>query len=267
MPVSMENLVNDWNDESTGLKSVLTGLHAADWDRQTPAVGWTVRHQVAHLSWTDDALQLALTAPDDFAALKVLVEVNTDAAVNQAAKTGANAEPDVLLGSWEAGRLRTGTAVLSADPSRRIPWFGPPMGLAAAVSARIMETFAHGQDIRDTFGLAPVGSERLRHIAHLGLAARAFSFQVNGLPVPEEPVRLELRFDGAIWTWGPQDASQRVVGDALDFALLVTRRRHRSDCNVEATGVEADQWLEISQAYAGTPGEGRKSLRHSTANK
>ncbi len=135
------------------------------------------------------------------------------------------------------------------------------MGPAAAVSARIMETFAHGQDIRDTFGLAPAGSDRLRHIAHLALAARAFSFEVNDLPVPEGPIRLELRFDGATWTWGPEDVPHRVVGEALDFALLATRRRHRNDCKLRAEGEAADQWLNIIQAYAGPPGPGRKPVR------
>src|SRR5690606_17840746 len=119
------------------------------------------------------------------------------------------------------------------------------------------ETFAHGQDIRDTFGLPAQSSGRLRHIAHLAIAARPFSFAVNGLPLPEDPVRVELCFGDTKWTWGPEDAPQRVAGDALDFALLATRRRHRDDCDVQGEGVDAARWLDIVQAYAGAPGRGR----------
>lgn len=264
MPASLEALVGDWDDESLGLLSVLRTLRTRDWDRPTPASGWTVRHQVAHLAWTDDALHLALASPDAFDRLRERVNADPGAAVSDAADAGASADPAALLDHWVAGRERAAHAVLREDPPRRIPWFGPDMGLAAAVSARIMETFAHGQDIRDTFGLPAQRSDRLRHIAHLAVAARPFSFAANDLPVPEDPVRVELRSGDALWTWGPEDAAQRVSGDALDFALLATRRRHRDDCDVRADGVDATRWLDIAQAYAGPPGPGRPRLRSTT---
>jgi uncharacterized protein (TIGR03084 family) len=60
-----------------------------------------------------------------------------------------------------------------------------------------------------------------------------------------------------MWTWGPDDALQRVTGPAVDFCLLVTQRRHRDDLALVAEGVDADAWLDIAQAFAGPPGEGR----------
>jgi uncharacterized protein (TIGR03084 family) len=260
MAVSLPGLVQDWYDETLALETVLRPLTPQDWDRPTPAPGWDIRHQIAHLTWTDEALLLALTAPQEFTALAGRVQANAEDAVNEAAAAGAGAEPEVILRRWVRSQRRTARLLERADPAQKLDWFGPPMGQAAAASARIMETFAHGQDIRDALGMSPVRSPRLRHVAHLAVAARPFSFHINGLIKPSDEIRVELDSDGQTWTWGPDQATERVTGDALDFALLATRRRHRNDCNLRAEGDTANQWLNIIQAYAGPPGPGRKPL-------
>jgi uncharacterized protein (TIGR03084 family) len=123
-----------------------------------------------------------------------------------------------------------------------------------------METWAHGQDVADALGVTRVPSDRLRHVAHIGVGARTFSYLANGLEVPTELVRVELTAPGGtVWTWGPADAANRVNGPALDFCLVVTQRRHRDDTALEATGPLADQWLSIAQAFAGPPGGGRRA--------
>ena len=61
-----------------------------------------------------------------------------------------------------------------------------------------------------------------------------------------------------MWTWGPEDAADRVTGPAIDFCLLVTQRRHRDDVRLVADGPAADEWLGIAQAFAGPPGPGRR---------
>ncbi|MEX5261293.1 maleylpyruvate isomerase family mycothiol-dependent enzyme [Kocuria sp. CPCC 205263] len=142
-------------------------------------------------------------------------------------------------------------AELEAQPHR----LGRP-----GAGARIMETFAHGQDIRDALGIPPVASPRLRHIAHLGVANRDYAFRQRRLDPPAEPFRVELTHEDEAWTWGPADATQRVHGPALDFALLATRRRRRRDGSLVAEGPDADAWLDIVQAFAGRPGPGRAPL-------
>jgi uncharacterized protein (TIGR03084 family) len=98
----------------------------------------------------------------------------------------------------------------------------------------------------------------MRHVADLGIRALRYTYTVNGLPVPADPVRVELEGpDGARWTWGPPDAANRVTGTALDFCLLVTQRRHRDDTALEVTGDTARQWMSIAQAFAGPAGPGR----------
>jgi uncharacterized protein (TIGR03084 family) len=86
-----------------------------------------------------------------------------------------------------------------------------------------------------------------------------FSFQVRGLSVPTQPVRVELRSpDKELWTWGPADADDSVRGNALDFCLVVTQRRHRDDVHLEVVGPVAQEWMSIAQAFAGGPGPGRR---------
>ncbi|NKX54777.1 TIGR03084 family metal-binding protein [Arthrobacter mobilis] len=256
MAVDLQELLRDLEQESTGLEAVLRGIGPREWDLPTPAPDWTVRHQVAHLDWTDEALLAALREPERFARLAAA----DPALIDTAAHEGGAVPVPALLARWAAGRQVLAAALAGHPPGRRIPWIGPPMGAAMAASARIMETFAHGQDIRDALGLPPVASPRLRHVAHLAVAARDFSFRGRGLPAPAEPFRIELAYDGESWGWGPEDAAQRVAGQALDFALLATRRRHRADCRLEARGADAQRWLEIAQAYAGDPGPGRRPL-------
>ena len=163
------------------------------------------------------------------------------------------------LRDWFARTRSDLLSVFAAlDPAMRVPWFGPSMSVASSLTARLMETWAHGQDVADTVGVQRAATHRLRHVAHIGVGARAFSYAAHRLPMPTEPVRVELVApSGELWTWGPADAANRVTGPALDFCLLVTQRRHRADTAVVAEGADADQWLTIAQAFAGPPGSGR----------
>jgi uncharacterized protein (TIGR03084 family) len=136
------------------------------------------------------------------------------------------------------------------------------MSAASSLTARLMETWAHTQDIADALGLTREPTSRLRHVAHIGVGARPFSYAAHGQTPPQEPVRVELTApDGTLWTWGPPDAGNRVTGPALDFCLLVTQRRHRDDLALAVNGEAAQHWMAIAQAFAGLPGPGRRPTR------
>src|SRR3546814_304821 len=118
-----------------------------------------------------------------------------------------------------------------------MPWFGPPMSPTSMATARFMETWAHALDVYDALGIEPEVTDRIRHVAHLGVRTRGYSFVNNGLEAPAEEVRVELTApSGEQWTWGPEDAPQRVSGSAYDFCKLVTQRVHRADTDLVATG-------------------------------
>jgi uncharacterized protein (TIGR03084 family) len=254
----VDSLVDDLLAESGALREVLAGLTAADWSRETPAVGWTVTDQVTHLAYFDDVTRLSVTDPERFTAEAGELTAGGDDYPDRIAARYRDTAPGDALAWFDRARAQLAAAYRQADPSVRLPWFGPAMRPASSVTARLMETWAHGQDILDTFGIARVPTARMRHVADLGIRALRYTYTVNGLPVPADPIRVELDGpDGARWTWGPPDAANRVTGTALDFCLLVTQRRHRDDTALKVTGATARQWMSIAQAFAGPAGPGR----------
>ena len=253
--------------ENAQLDSVVAGLPAADWARPTPAAGWTIAHQIAHLAWTDDVALLAVTDPERFQReMQEAIASYGSEYVDKAAEDGAVATPADLLVTWRDGRGALASALSDVPNGTKLVWFGPPMSATSMATARLMETWAHGQDIVEALGLGSTPTARLRHVAHLGARTRDFAYLINARPVPTEQFRIELTApDGDVWTWGPADAAQRITGPALDFCLLVTQRRHRADLAMHAEGADADEWLDIAQAFAGPPGAGRAAERASAS--
>ncbi|MFE4048945.1 TIGR03084 family metal-binding protein [Streptomyces sp. YIM B13518] len=252
-------VIDDLREESEEVDRLVAGLDPARWALPTPAAGWTVAHQIAHLAWTDHSALLAVTDADGF---RTLVEGALNAPhtfVDEGAEEYAGAAPADLLARWREGRAALEKALREAPAGARFPWYGPPMSAASMATARLMETWAHGQDIADTIGVMRPPGARLRHVARLGVRTRDFAYGVHGLTPPAEPFRVELVGPGGeLWAHGPEDAPQRVTGPALDFCLLVTRRAHRADLALTADGPDADRWLDIAQAFAGPPGGGRE---------
>ncbi|MDT0388365.1 TIGR03084 family metal-binding protein [Streptomyces dubilierae] len=252
------SVLDDLREESEELDRLVAGADARRWALATPAPGWTVAHQIAHLAWTDHSALLAVTDADGFRALVEKALAAPGSFVDEGAAEGAAQLPGALLARWREGRAALAEALRAAPPKARFPWYGPPMSAASMATARLMETWAHGQDVADALGVVRPPTDRLRHVAWLGVRTRDFAFGVHGLTPPGDPFRIELRApSGDLWTYGPDDAPQRVTGPALDFCLLVTQRAHRADLALRADGPDADRWLGIAQAFAGPPGSGR----------
>jgi uncharacterized protein (TIGR03084 family) len=249
---------DDLRAESDELDRLVAGLRPEEWGLATPAAGWSVAHQIAHLAWTDRSALLAVTDAGGFQTLLEKALAAPESFVDEGAVEGARLAPDELLQRWRQRRGALDRALRAAPPGARFPWYGPPMSAASMATGRLMETWAHGQDVADALGVTRPPTDRLRHVVRIGVRARDFAFGVRGLPVPAEEFRVEVRGPaGELWAFGPQDARQRVTGPALDFCLLVTQRAHRADLDVRAEGPDADRWLDIAQAFAGPPGGGR----------
>jgi uncharacterized protein (TIGR03084 family) len=255
----MRALAADLTAETSDLTGMVSSLDEAGWRAPTPAVGWTIADQVSHLAFFDDAAVQSATDPDGFAAeFAHTAEAGLLSPDDIAERYRSLSGADVLI--WfAASRGRLTETFAGLDPSQRLPWFGPPMSAASSLTARIMETWAHGQDIADALDVTRTATARLRHVAHISVRALPYSFAVRGLAVPAEQVRVELAGpSGESWSWGPADAANVVTGPALDFCLLATQRRHRDDTAVTARGEVATSWLTIAQAFAGPPGQGRQ---------
>jgi len=244
--------------ESDQLDALVAALPEQGWRTATPAPGWTIAHQIAHLHWTDRVAVVAVTDEAGFAELLTSAAENPTGFVDEGAEELAATPPPDLLAEWRRTRTRLHDELLRVESGRKLPWFGPPMSAASMATARLMETWAHGLDVADALGVKRPASPGLKSIAHIGVRTRDFAFAVNGLPAPAEPFLVELRApDGAAWSWGPADAAQRVTGSAEDFCMLVTQRRPHAELDVAAVGPDAERWLTIAQAFAGPPGSGR----------
>jgi uncharacterized protein (TIGR03084 family) len=259
MPVSMDALADDLAAESAVLRELLAPLPEEGWRAATPAAGWSVADQVSHLAYFDDVAVQSATDPDGFReTLQELVSSGTidPDAIAAEFRDMSGAE---LLRWFDRSRAALLAAFRPLDPGLRVPWFGPAMSAASSLTARIMETWAHGQDVADTLGVTREPTDRLRHVAHIGVGARAYSYVVNGKEAPTTPIRVTLESpSGEVWTWGPEDAADTVTGPALDFCLAVTQRRHLDDVALTVTGPVATEWMSFAQAFAGAAGTGRK---------
>ncbi|MRH86355.1 TIGR03084 family protein [Nocardia sp. SYP-A9097] len=254
----LEALLADLTAECEDLDRLIADLDPAEWRRETPAPGWTIAHQIGHLTWTDRVAVLAATDADAFneqvqAALPKMLTF-----VDEAAEEESRTPAPELLAAWRSDRGALVEALRKVPAGTKLPWFGPPMSAASMVTARLMETWAHGQDVADALGVTREPTARLKNVAHLGVRTRNFAYVTHGRTAPSAEFRIELTApDGELWTWGPADAPQRITGPALDFCLAVTQRRHLGDLALRVEGAEALEWLGLAQAFAGPPGTGR----------
>ena len=256
----MTQICDDMRAEHEDLDSLVAPLTEATWDAPTPAEGWTIRDQISHLAYFDRVALVSAMDPNRFRVEREIALADVAALIADSVDLGRALPAAQLLGYWRNWRQELVAALRELDHSDRIPWYGPEMSAASFASARLMETWAHGQDVADALGIFRVPSARLRHVAHLGVRAFANSFRAHNLAVPDCSVLVELDGPGgARWTWG--DASvlgDSVRGPALDFCLVVTQRRHRADTDLQMVGPVAEAWMEVAQAFAGPPGAGRR---------
>jgi uncharacterized protein (TIGR03084 family) len=264
--VDLTELADDLAVETYELLALVEPPDAKRWATPTPAPGWTVQDQIAHLAYFDEMAALAATDADGFAAELATALEDPDGITERISVRSRTMTPDAVFDWFQTARAEMVATFLSLDPSTRVPWYGPPMSAASSLTARIMETWAHGQDCFDALGVEHPPTAALHHVAYLGVRTLGFSFVSRGLEAPDVPVFVALDAPaGGTWQWGDSGAADRVEGAVVDFALLVTQRRHREDTGLRVTGPVADQWLDIAQAFAGPSGEGRAPRSGSSA--
>ena len=251
-------LLSDLGNEAAALLDVLRNLEPEQWQIPTPAEGWNIHDQVVHLAYFDDLVGLGFTDPDGFETKAAELEASGEDWVDRLSHDRSAIPPTELVDWFSTSRASAIDRFAQLGPSARTPWFGPSMSAASSATARLMETWAHGQDIYDALSVHPDATDRIRHICHLGVITRGFSYRVRGAEPPPAEVRVELTApDESLWTWGAETLPDRVVGTASDFALVVTQRRNIADTSLAATPGAAAEWMTMAQAFAGAPGTGR----------
>jgi uncharacterized protein (TIGR03084 family) len=263
MTADLAALVDDLVAETAVLHDALDGLRPEQWSLATPAAGWSVGDHVSHLAYFDVTTLQSLLNPEQFRLDAAALRAGGADFSDRIAAEYRSLPGEELLAWFRTARSALVDGYRTVDPGRRLPWYGPDMTPASSVTARLMETWAHGQDILDALGTNLVATVRLRHVADLGIRAMPYSHAINDLPPPTDPIMVELIApDGAAWVWGSADAVNRVEGNALDFCRVVTQRRHPHDTGLVVTGPVAQRWICIAQAFAGPAGPGRPRAEH-----
>lgn len=259
----LDALRADLQGEHDDLDGVVAAISEEQWLVATPSPGWTVADQIGHLTYFDHSAALAILDRDAFdESLQVLIAGANENGVDEVTLTSFRAlSVAEQLNAWRRARAGLLEAAATLTDETRVPWYGPSMGARSFLSARLMETWAHGTDVVDALGMTRPGTERLRHVAQLGFLTRTWSYLVRGEQVPEGDVRLELTSPSdQRWTWGPVDAADVITGPAEEFCLVVTQRRHVEDTSL-VTGELGRHWLVRAQAFAGAPTTGPQPRR------
>ena len=256
---TVPELARDLAAEHRSLDELVSRRPESDWGLPTPSLGWTVADQIGHLTYFDRTATRAIVDPEAFeaevAAMMEALARGEDPMASTLLEFRA-IEPDELLGRWRAARGDLFVATGALEETTRLPWYGPPMGAVSFLTARLMETWAHGQDVADALGVHREPTDRLRHIAQLGVITRRWSYTVRGEVAPSEPVCVRLLSpSGAIWEWDG-GAAASIEGPAVDFCLVVTQRRNVADTGLEVVGKAAVSWMQVAQAFAGGPTRG-----------
>jgi uncharacterized protein (TIGR03084 family) len=257
-PSELVRLREDLGDEQRSLDEVVASLGAEQWRTATPSAGWSVADQIGHLSFFDASASTAILDPGRFGVqMNELIAGATAEGIDEYT-LGAfrRLSPEEQLSAWRSNRARLEHAAGSLRDDTRVAWYGPSMSAKSFLTARLMETWAHGVDVVDALGVHRPGSQRLRHVARLGYITRGWSYQVRGETPPDGEIRVELSGPaGELWTWGEEDADDTVRGSAEEFCLVVTQRRHLDDTSLQ-TGPLGRHWLVRAQAFAGGPTNG-----------
>jgi uncharacterized protein (TIGR03084 family) len=254
----LSDVISGLTAEGEDVDRLVADLGPDRWRLPTPAPGWTIAHQVAHLAATFRMAAVAARDASAFAAVVSRLGEDFDANVDAALAEYLAEPPKTLLGRWRAERDAAIEALAAVPPTQLVPWLVRPLPPAVLAAAGMMELFGHGQDIADALGVRRERTDRLRYLVEFAVRVWDFGYLARGLTPPDEEFRFELTApSGALWEFGPATATQRVSGPAEDFCLLVTRRRHHADLRLTADGADAERWLDLAQAYRGPAGEGR----------
>ncbi len=250
--MTVHAMIADLESEQDSLDQVVADRDEAMWQLATASPGWTIADQISHLQFFDERAALAMNDPDAFGVDRQ--HLISSAPRDLSVELGRQVSAGELLDAWRHSRRALIEAAKKVDPTVRVPWYGPSMAVKSFLTARLMECWAHGHDVAEAVGVQRSPSARLKHVAHIGVGARAFSLMINQLPEDSRSIRVELTAPGdELWTWGDETSDQRVLGDAVDFCLVVTQRRALSDSQLTVAGDSATTWMRIAQAFAGAP--------------
>ena len=257
MPSDPYDQPRSFLEESEALYALLASRRESDLALVTQFKDWSIEDVIAHLHLFNRAAEIATRGRDELKAFFAELRKSAAGARDLRAATLARLAPlrgRALLEAWREECRSIATAFDAIDPRSRLPWVGPDMSARSSISARLMETWAHGQAVFDRLGVARVDTDRIRDVAILGVNTFAWTFRNRGLAVPASVPRVRLEApSGARWEWNAEVESDLVEGTASDFCQVVAQTRALEDTSLRVEGDVARRWMSIAQCFAGPP--------------
>ncbi|MEE2664355.1 MAG: TIGR03084 family metal-binding protein [Myxococcota bacterium] len=245
----------DFREEVDEFHGFLQTLKPEDWRRETGFMQWTTWDVVAHLHYFDLVSTSSLEGEEAFAPERVVLiaAVGEGRTLQQLAHERLQSlDAASLLEHWHGTAHGLAQALGEADPKRRMPWFGPDMGVQMFTTARYMETWAHAHEVYDLVGVSRRYTDRIKNIATIGVKTFDWTFVNRKMEVPDSPPHVRIVApSGAIWEWNEPSETELIRGDAVDFCHVVTQGRNVADTALEVVGPVATQWMSIAQCFAG----------------
>lgn len=242
-----------FREESDSLANLLKTNPDLDWDKPTQFKGWTTNDVIVHLHFWNRAADLALTDQDAFTDLIAKLMQNLESGgLREFENQAVGERGDDLFAQWQSFYQEMAERWSDVDPKKRLKWAGPDMSARSSMTARQMETWAHGHEVFDLAGKIRKESDRIKNVVIMGINTFGWSFQVRGKTPPVAMPRVELTApSGAIWHFG--EGEETIKGDAVAFAQVVTQTRNVADTNIVCDGPIATEWMEYAQCFAGPP--------------
>ena len=244
----------DFRAESEALYQLLRPVDPADFDEPTQFKDWTINAVLQHLyMWNVNAGLQILDETQLMENMKGVMKHPGGMRGFEAEYFSGLSGKD-LLEAWYADMNQTADVFADADPKARLKWAGPDMSARSSITARLMETWAHGQEVYDHLGVVRKNEDRIQNIVVLGVNTFSWTYKTRGESPPGDMPYLELTApSGAIWTYGEPSDEERIDGLAEEFCQVVTQCRNIADTALKVTGEVATDWMSKAQCFAGAP--------------
>lgn len=251
----MRDLARDFREESEALHALVAPLSDRELERVTGFKAWTINTVIQHLHVWNLAAEMSLKGDGSFEAYygrlaKHLGEGGKMSTFEREWLNGLSGR--ALVEAWRTSFSGTADRFASADPAGRVKWAGPDMSVRSSLTARLMETWAHGQEVYDVLGAVRKNGDRIRNIVVLGNNTYGWTFKVRNEAAPEPRPHLRLTApSGELWLYNDPSTTEVIEGLAEEFCQVVTQVRNIADTKLKVTGANATNWMSKAQCFAG----------------
>jgi uncharacterized protein (TIGR03084 family) len=254
----MREILSDLVAEQQALDQFLQRINERQWELPTSAPGWSIKDTVSHLAYSERFAARVLA--EGAAALDGVELADIDQWTALGVKEGRQMRYQQVIEWWRNSRADVVDALSRMDGSDRVPWLAGEMSARAFATVRLMETWAHGLDIKDAMeGLLTYSEDeddpttdtpRIRHVAWLAHRMLPFAFAQAGEEYPESGIRLELMGPSySRWVFGPEDAGDIIKGIAGEWCRIAVHRMESTASSLKTEGDKAETAIKVVRTY------------------